>query len=108
MGVVPFNVRTYGGRIKPAITLEQKVCAQSPTYVYFITSFPMYWHHTRTLLLPLAFENGVEHTHGVTDGQTDYRNPPCACMARVNDRFGTPLSCEMVRLSCKVSHSNAT
>ena len=61
MGVVPFNVRTYGGKTKLAITLEQKVCAQSPTYTWFITSFPMYWHLIRTLLLPLAFENGA-HT----------------------------------------------
>ena len=69
MGVVPFNVRTYGGKTKLAITLEQKVCAQSPTYVWYITSFPMYWHLIRTLLLPLAFENGA-HTHGLTDKQT--------------------------------------
>ena len=71
MGVVSFNVQTYGGKTKLGITLEQKVCAQSPTYVYFFTSFPMYWHLTHTLLLPLAFENGVTRTHGQTDRQTD-------------------------------------
>ena len=38
----------------------------------------MYWHLPCTLPLPIAFENGVIHTHTdrQTDGQTDYRNPP--------------------------------
>ena len=71
MGVVPFNVRTYGGKMKLATTLEQKVCAQSPTYVWFITSFPMYWHLIRTLL-----RSKMEHTDARTDRHTDYRNPP--------------------------------
>ena len=70
MGVVPFNVRTYGGKTKLAITLEQKVCAQSPTYVWFITSFPMYWRLIRTLLLPPSVRKWSTHTHGLTDKLT--------------------------------------
>ena len=67
MGVVPFNVRTYGGKTKLATTLEQKVCAQSPTYVWFITSFPMYWHLIHTLLRSKMEHT---HTHGLTDKLT--------------------------------------
>ena len=44
----------------------------------------MYWHLILTLLSPLGFEIGVTHRVTESDGQTDYRNPPCACAARVN------------------------
>ena len=65
MGVVRFNVTTYGGKLNsPQLWNAKFNCAYAVShahFVYCLVSFVMV-SHLYTLLLTLAFENGVANT----------------------------------------------
>ena len=71
MGVVPFNVRTYGGKTKLAIPLEQKsLCTVSNIFLaYYLVSYVLALHSYLTVA-PSVRKWSNTHTHGLTDKLT--------------------------------------